>query len=465
MKKILTLMLLLSMAAGISAQEKQKEITKTGFNFGPLPVIGYSSDMGFHYGALLNTFYYGDGSVYPDYRWLLKTEASWYTKGNSVYHVYFDSKHLIPGIRVSAAVSYFGNKSSAFYGFNGAASLYAPKLDKITSAGQGFYLMRRDIFRIVTGFQGQIGDSHWNWAAGLNFYDIKAGHAENRSLKGYDKKAKKPAEDYSLYDMYLDYGIIPEAEAKGGRHLEGLVGLVFDTRDHENNPSRGTNLEVMIYGSPDIINGRSDWRSHYLKAAVHFKQFFPLVKDHLIFGGHLAYQGTIAGHTPFYMLPTIQFINMKQNNNEGLGSTSTLRGTVFNRLQGEGYAWGNFELRWNFVRFKLFRQNFILALNPFFDLGAVVQPYRLEEMKNLLPNDSQYSLQRLTAPVAVDDDGQGYWPHQFYTGNKEKLHMSAGSGLHIIMNQNFNINFEVGKCFDKNDGDGLGINVGLNYIF
>jgi hypothetical protein len=43
--------------------------------------------------------------------------------------------------------------------------------------------------------------------------------------------------------------------------------------------------------------------------------------------------------------------------------------------------------------------------------------------------------------------------------------MSAGSGLHVIMNQNFNINFEFGKCLDPNDGVGLGINIGLNYIF
>jgi hypothetical protein len=41
------------------------------------------------------------------------------------------------------------------------------------------------------------------------------------------------------------------------------------------------------------------------------------------------------------------------------------------------------------------------------------------------------------------------------------------------MNQNFNINFEFGKAFfdgqklgwKNNDGSGLGISVGLNYIF
>ena len=58
-----------------------------------------------------------------------------------------------------------------------------------------------------------------------------------------------------------------------------------------------------------------------------------------------------------------------------------------------------------------------------------------------------------------------YVAGDFYQEEKQKLHMSAGIGLHVIMNQNFNINFEFGKCLDKNDGTGLGINVGLNYIF
>ena len=230
--------------------------------------------------------------------------------------------------------------------------------------------------------------------------------------------------------------MIPAAEKDGGKHLELKAGVVYDTRDHENNPTRGTNLEVYMFGSPDIISKHDN---SYLKLAVHFKQFFPLVSDRLVFGAHLAYQGLIAGNAPFYMLQTIQSINMKQINTEGLGSTCTLRGTVTNRLQGNGYAWSNFELRWSFAKFRWINQNWTLALNPFYDMGMVVQPYRLEQMK-LIGNT-------------------------FYTGKAEKLHMSAGAGLHVIMNQNFNINFEFGKCLDPNDGTGLGINIGLNYIF
>jgi len=432
MKKLLTSLLLLACVFTAFAQEEGKEkteIVKTGLNFGPLPAVGYSSDLGWHYGALSDIYWYGNGDTYPEYRWKANVEISKYSKGNTVLHSFFDSKYLIPGLRVSAAVSWFGNKTTNFYGFNGASSVYNPALDRISEDGIGFYLMRRDIFRIQTCLQGSFGDSNWGWAGGISFWSIKAGHAVNEGLD-YSK-------DRSLYDIYVDNGVIPEAEKLGGKHLEFKAGVVYDTRDHENNPTRGTNLEVYMFGSPDIISKHDN---SYLKLAVHFKQFFPLVQDRLVFGTHLAYQGLIAGNAPFYMLQTIQSINMKQINTEGLGSTCTLRGTVTNRLQGNGYVWMNNEFRWSFAKFRWINQNWTLALNPFFDMGMVIQPYRLEQMKKIASSNIN-------------------------TGNPEKLHMSAGAGLHVIMNQNFNINFEFGKCFDPNDGTGLGINIGLNYIF
>lgn len=458
----------------ISAAAQKKDIVKTGVNFGPLPAVGYSSDLGWHYGALTDIYWYGDGSKYPEYIWKANVEASWYSKGNSVYHAFFDSKYLIPGVRMSLDLSYFGNKTDNFYGFNGASSLYVPALDQITSdknkkysfseLGQGFYLMKRNILRGAAMFQGTFGESHWGWAAGLTYWGVTTGHAENKGLAGYDKKAGHPATDLSLYDLYVRHGLIPEAEQFGGKHLEAKVGVVFDTRDHENNPNRGSNLEVYLYGSPDILNGRSRGdRANYLKLAVHFKQFFTLVPGKLVFGGHLAFQGLLLGQTPSYMLQTIQTINLKQIRPEGLGSTCTVRGTVYNRLQGESYAWTNLELRWNFAHFVLFNQNFILATNPFFDAGLIVRPY-----KPVSANFGTFIADRTPVNVIrhkLDDEIDAYLAGDFYREEKQKLHMSAGIGLHVIMNQNFNINFEFGKCLDRNDGTGLGINVGLNYIF
>ena len=478
MKKILTVLVLGLFILNASAQE----IVKTGINVGPLPTIGYNSDLGWHYGLMSDIFWYGDGSTYPEYVWKLNVEASWYSKGNSVYHAFFDSKYLIPGVRMSLDLSFFGNKTSSFYGFNGGSSLFVDALDQITNEknkkysfseqGQGFYLMKRNILRGMALFQGRFGQSHWGWAGGLTFLGITTGHAENKGLAGYDKKAGHPATDLSLYDLYVKHGFIPKAEEFGGKHLEAKVGVVYDTRDHENNPSKGTNLEVVLYGSPDILNGRSQAdRANYLKLSLQFKQFFTLVPDKLVFGGRIAFQGLLAGRTPSYMLQTLQVINFKQLNPEGLGSATTVRGSLFNRLQGESFGWTNLELRWNFARFVLFNQNFILATNPFFDMGMILKPYK--------PASADYSgfaadntlVNKITGKT--DNSIVEYVASDFYKEEKQKLHMSAGIGLHVIMNQNFNVNFEFGKIFfdgqkfgwKNNDGAGLGINIGLQYIF
>ena len=478
MKKILTVLVLGLFILNASAQE----IVKTGINVGPLPTIGYNSDLGWHYGLMSDIFWYGDGSTYPEYVWKLNVEASWYSKGNSVYHAFFDSKYLIPGVRMSLDLSFFGNKTSSFYGFNGGSSLFVDALDQITNEknkkysfseqGQGFYLMKRNILRGMALFQGRFGQSHWGWAGGLTFLGITTGHAENKGLAGYDKKTGHPATDLSLYDLYVKHGFIPKAEEFGGKHLEAKVGVVYDTRDHENNPSKGTNLEVVLYGSPDILNGRSQAdRTNYLKLSLQFKQFFTLVPDKLVFGGRIAFQGLLAGRTPSYMLQTLQVINFKQLNPEGLGSATTVRGSLFNRLQGESFAWTNLELRWSFARFTLFNQNFILATNPFFDMGMILKPYK--------PASADFSgfaadntlVNKITGKT--DNSIVEYVASDFYKEEKQKLHMSAGIGLHVIMNQNFNVNFEFGKVFfdgqkfgwKNNDGAGLGINIGLQYIF
>ena len=442
MKRLIMFALLLAAVCTASAQE---EIKKTGLNFGPLPAVSFSSDLGFQYGALLDIYQYGDGTYYPDYKWKINVETSWYTKGNSVYHVFFDSKHLIPGLRVSADLSYLGNKTTNFYGYNGAASLFIPELNKIVD-GQGLYMMRRDDFRFEFTTQGQFGDSHWGWVAGLAFNSYKTGHAVNKSLDS--------AVDLSLYDIYLAHDIIPAAEKNGGNHLDIKLGVVYDTRDHENNPTRGTNLEAFFFGSPDFLNGKRDYRNDYLKLAIHFRQFLPLT-DRLVFAGHLAFQGLIAGNAPFYSLQTIQPINRKNIITDGLGSISSVRGTVVNRLQGNSYAWANFELRWSFAKFRWINQNWAIAVNPFFDMGMIVAPYRMEQMKTLLQDDTR------VATVG----NKVYTVADLYTQQAEKLHMSAGAGLHVIMNQNFNVAFEFGKCFSQSDGKSLGMRIGLNYIF
>lgn len=408
----------------VAAQERPA--AKTGWNFGPLPAVGFNTDLGFQMGALCDIYYYGDGTVYPDYVHKFNVEASYYTKGSGILHLFYDSKHLIPKVRVTAAVTYNTNRKYSFYGFNGAAAPYFPQWDSNRESGTAFYNIRRDYLRILADFQGKIR-GHWGWAAGLAFKDYSVGDID---LRSYD-----PTE--TLYRHYIAAGIIGEDEKNGGRHLEMKAGVVYDSRDREAAPGRGIWSEACLIGVPDVFRGTGS----YLKLAAHFRHYVPVWRDRIVFAYHLAYQGTVAGEAPFYVQQDISTLYLRQINSEGLGSINTIRGTLYNRMIGDGYAWANLELRCRLVSFDFIGQHWYAATNPFFDFGAVVQPYRLDRMKQ--------------AAVAFP---------ALYSGHDERLHASAGLGVKLAMNENFIVSAEGGVPLSRQDGN-FGMNIGLGYIF
>lgn len=426
--RLLTFILFLPAAGIVSLHAGERTApTKTGWNFGPLPAVGYNTDLGFQMGALCDIYYYGDGSVYPDYVHKFNVEASYYTKGSGILHLFYDSKHLIPNVRVTAAATYMTNRKYSFYGFNGAAAPYLPEMDSNREEGIAFYNVQRDYLRILADFQGSI-HGHWGWAAGLAFKDYTVGDID---LKHYDAAR-------TLYREYIRAGIIGDDEKNGGMHLEMKAGLVFDSRDREAAPNRGIWSEACLIGAPDLFR-----RGYgYLKLAAHFRHYVPVWRDWIVFAYHLAYQGTVAGEAPFYVQQDISTLYLRQINSEGLGSINTIRGTLYNRMIGDGYAWANLELRCRLASFDFIGQHWYVATNPFFDLGAVVQPYRLDRMKKADP-----------ATLL-----------KIYSGHGEKLHSCAGLGIKLAMNENFIISAEGAVPTDRQDGN-FGMNIGLGYIF
>lgn len=101
---------------GTGEAESLPKDVKKGWNFGPLPAVGYNTDLGFQLGALCDIYYYGDGSVYPGYVHKFNIEASYYFKGSGVFHFFYDSKYLIPKVRLTTAVTYLPNPIMNFYG-------------------------------------------------------------------------------------------------------------------------------------------------------------------------------------------------------------------------------------------------------------------------------------------------------------------------------------------------------------
>ena len=424
LSKISRLLIILAFVTAANAQEKEP---KTGWNLGPLPAVGYNSDLGFQYGALCSFFYYGDGSVFPDYLHKFHIEASQYTKGSGMYHFLYDSKYLIPKSRLTFAATYLPNKMMSFYGFNGYVSPYEdPDNDELRSAA--FYNIDRKMLRILADYQRVNIAPNLNFAAGLAFWNYKIDKVQLKKYKN----------DVTLYDLYRENGIISPEEAAGGSQLELKLGLVYDTRDHEAAPSNGIWTEVIAYGSPDIFEKNEN---AYLKLSAHFRQYIPLMSDKLVFAYHLAYQGTVAGNAPYYVQQSVTTLLLRQVNSEGLGSVNTVRGLLYNRIVGDGIFWSNFELRYKVVNFRFLNQNWYFGVNPFFDAGKVVQSYNLDLMRQSGNN------------FIYDDNGDAY-----------KMHFSAGLGGKFVMNRNFVVSVEFGKPFDERDGKS-GLNIGLNYIF
>ena len=164
-----------------TATDDKKQTVKKGWNFAPFPSIGYNSDTGFQIGALCEIFDYGDGSTYPAYKHKFNVDLSWTTKDQVKLHFFYDSKYLIPKVRLTFAATYILAQMYPFMGFNGSASPYYTDLasGKKQMNRVAMYNVKRNSMRIMADFQGEILPN-FRWAAGISYwwYDV-----QNISLK------------------------------------------------------------------------------------------------------------------------------------------------------------------------------------------------------------------------------------------------------------------------------------------
>ena len=418
------------------------EIIKTGTNFGPLPVVAFDADRGFQFGALLNLYNFGNGDTYPNPKSQWYFEASAYTKEGSIgsykFIVNYDNKTLIPGVRMSICSGYYKDAALDFYGFNGYQSNYitsksmfedglaqylpdkaGEKLQEKGKYPKGFYRFGRDMVKAKVDFTGEIAKNFY-WEAGYNFSWIKTGDFQP---KGYEVLAGT-----TLFDLYKAWGIIPESEADGGVTSSIRAGLMYDSRNIENNPTKGIWAEAHVIAAPKWL-GTTD--PHY-KFCVTMRQYLPIVQDKLTFAYRAGYQGTFGSQSPWYVMPFYTNMGPKADN-DGFGGYRTVRGLMLNRVQGQDVGFYNAELRWRFVDFKLWKQNIAFAISGFTDGAHVFKGYDLEN------KTGKY---------------EDLYKKFVDTNRKDGFHGSAGGGLRFIMNQNFIVAFEYARCFNKQDGNG-----------
>ena len=424
------------------------EIIKTGLNFGPLPVVAFDADRGFQYGALLNIYNFGDGSTYPNPKSWWYIEASAYTGGTWNLYLNYDNREIWNNTRLSICTNYSNESALDFYGFNGYQSIYTyaldgffdnapgdgpgefvfdmdnPKGEKAYNkfhekgkAPKGFYRYSRQSFRAKADLTGEIANNFY-WEAGYTFYWLKH-HA-------FTPEGYTPA-DGSLYQLYKDWGILNDT---GENQFVSAVkaGLMYDSRNVQNNPTKGIWAEAHAIVAPKWLG--SSMNSFKLSAT--YRQYVPIVSDKLVFAYRFAYQGFLGKNTPWYLMPF--YSNMGYTRDfDAIGGYRTTRGLMLDRVQGLHTGFYNIELRYRFIDFQLANQNIAFALSGFTDGAHVFKGYDLT---------NRTGAHKELYKKYID------------TSRKDGLHATAGAGLRFIMNQNFIVAFEYARCFYKQDGNG-----------
>ena len=437
-----SLVISIILVINVSGQKQPAENSKIGYNFGLLPTISFDADMGFQYGGLISVYDYGNGSLYPSYKHMVKAEISRYTKGSGTNQLFYDARNVLPhGLRLTADLSYLTEKSLDFYGFNGYQSVFNPDLsdkeedDYITRV---FYRNQRKMFRLTLDLQGKLHGEHLRWLAGIGIMNMKMDTVDINSINKGKKDEDKLTNAPTLYKRYVyDWNLISEEEKDGGSANFIKAGLIFDTRDNEANAMKGIWSEALITYSPGFFFNPE---FSYAKLVLIHRQYFTLLKDRLSFVYRLGYQGTIGGEAPFFMQPYMLSSYSSITKTDGLGGAKTLRGILRDRVVGDGMAYGNLELRWKFFKTRLGKQNLYFALNGFSDFGMVVQEISIDKSK------------------ISEEDQKKYFDFSY---DKDKLHPSLGAGLRIALNENFILAVDYGFALERKDGArGLYINIG-----
>lgn len=412
----LTILLLLT-SKFLSAQENQLP-NKSILKFGVIPVLSYDADLGLKYGAIINLFDYKAKKA--DYSQYLLLRLSNTTRNTLNIQSLFESESLIPNATTFIEAAYINDQKLGFYGFNGIESNYNTKYKNSNSEkfiNQNFYTLNRKLLRFRADIQTNL-NSNWRALTGITYSKfILISNKENAS---------------SLYDNYVNWGIVNNTEKYGGSVLNFKLGFVYDSRNDKCSCTSGQWFEGFVVYAPPIADMPT-----FSKMVLTYRHYHSLSKNFtLLF--RLSSQTKLSGEIPHYMLP-IYFDS--QLNQDGLGGAYTMRGIARNRIVADGFTLGNFETRFNIKEFKLWGLDFLISGTLFYDLAYIMQPYNVN-MSNV--------------PTAIK--------HDYFTTKEQPIYMGFGPGINIIYNKNNITTVNYGFNVNKQYGTG-GLYVGSKFLF
>lgn len=405
-------------------------IAKKGYSLAPLPEFMIDPFIGLYLGVYSTIFDYGDGKIYPNYYQSLTIAAAFGTKGKTN----FGFEYLNYGkFFLSAKINHTKSTLYPFYGFNGYQTVYnadyhtAGNDSYITSP---FYNYQQTVNRLQLFIQDTIKGSFFNWQFGFDLGHYATSRVNFSKLnKGVDEAEAAP-DVATLYDHYIDWGIIDEKEKDGGWANSLRAALVYDNRDRLTNPMKGIWTDVTVRYTPSFFGNPKSG----IQLAFTHRHYITLIKERLSFAYRLRYDATF-GELPFYTRQVLA------DGTEGFGGTGTLWGIHQNRIAANQFAMGNFELRAKLVRFKFIGQNWYIGAVPLFHTGVLIDPIAID-----------------LSEVSVADKAK------FFSGTSNRWYSAYGLGAKLVMNENTVIGIDWAHAINNQAGNNA-VYIGYGYTF
>jgi outer membrane protein assembly factor BamA len=197
---------------------------------------------------------------------------------------------------------------------------------------------------------------------GIQFGHVGVTDYTGRNVDGAIEQETKLAEDNRL-------GKIRGFD--GGWDNSLRIGLAYDSRDYEPDPTCGLLAQMFVTGALRPLGSEFN----YGQATFGLTGYAPLLRGYneLVGIGHFIYAARW-GDVPFYAMNRLAL--PKDEVNTGLGGFPTLRGYSSLRFVGRTTVGASAEMRWSFAEFWVFDQHLKTAAATFVDTGRVFDsPY------------------------------------------------------------------------------------------
>ncbi len=344
MKRWLSVLVLAALTALASrAGAQDSTASARGRELGGVPSVNYDSDEGFGYGFNLELYDYGAG-LRP-YRYTIQPTLNLSTGGKRDINVFFDAPHLLP--RAWRVDAYVGNERQRFSPYYGIGNATTVDEALKTDANPDYYAYDRTRTQLLLNLQHPLAGTPLRLLVGAGV----ARTTVNLLPRGRGTTL-----------LAQDSAWTPGVDAPRGWSNYVRAGVIWDTRDREVGPRRGTWTELLV----QRIDRAFGSTVAYTRWTLADRRYVPL-GERVTFANRVLVQ-KIAGTAPFYDLYQLQ-TSFKQL--EGLGGAKTLRGIPKDRFADDGMLLWNAEVRWRATDFRAVGRAWHLILSGFADTGRV----------------------------------------------------------------------------------------------